>query len=154
MEKFRIDNFLEAEPGKVFPYFESVPPDVCRELKARLAQKLKLRRESDALIVLEAAVSKVQVLEGLSAEDRLFDLQGVLRRVSAVQPHDFVYINWDRFEHIDRMRVADLSQHFFYIWYSGPDDIELFDDNLSWLMSIHHSGTVSVGRLEPWTMSR
>lgn len=42
------------------------------------------------------------------------------------------------------MRFKDLTEHFDYIWYPGPDDIEIFDDSLSWILSVDHGGYLRV----------
>ncbi len=61
-----------------------------------------------------------------------------------LEPQEEVYINWDDFTTIVRMRFKDLTEHFHYVWYPGPDDIEIFDDSLSWILSVDHGGYLRV----------
>jgi len=147
MEKHKIENFLEAEPGRKFPTLRSLSTIECMNLKARLAAKLGKPASTDSLIVLQDAIGRVKLQAGDNAEDKEFDLMALLSKVADIKPTDLVYLNWYRFDRIDEMKSGDLASDFFYIWYPGPDDIEIFDDSLSWLVSISHSGTVRAGHL-------
>jgi hypothetical protein len=62
------------------------------------------------------------------AETEGFDLRVVLAG-TGIQPAQDVYVNWYRFDNIDRIGFEDLADHFDSIWYPGPVDIDVFDAN-------------------------
>jgi len=70
-----------------------------------------------------------------------FDLRRVLCSIEIV-PEDHVYINWYRFDKLDRMAVDDLAQYFDDVWYPSSDDIDLFDSTLSWVLSVTDEGYI------------
>ena len=55
-----------------------------------------------------------------------------------------VYINWFRFDNIDQMKFNDFSTYFYDIWFPSVDDIDLFDESYSWIVSIRHDGMIYV----------
>ena len=82
-------------------------------------------------------------VEHANAKAEGFDLAALVHSLE-LEAQEEVFINWDDFTTIDRMRFKDLTEHFDYIWYPGPDDIEIFDDSLSWILSVDHGGYVRV----------
>lgn len=54
-----------------------------------------------------------------------------------------VFINWYRFDDIDKMSLKDLDQYFYDIWFPATDDIDIFDDTFKWIVSIFHDGIIS-----------
>ncbi|WP_234399978.1 hypothetical protein [Campylobacter concisus] len=40
------------------------------------------------------------------------------------------------------MRFDDLSKFFSDIWYPSLNDIEIFDINLNWIISVRHYGAI------------
>lgn len=78
-----------------------------------------------------------------NAESNIFSLTELISSLNIVA-RDFVYVNWYRFDRIDKIKLTDLCENFEYIWYPGSDDIEVFDDSLEWMISISHGGQVSL----------
>jgi hypothetical protein len=74
-------------------------------------------------------------------------LQSTITRVG-ITPQQTVYIHWYYDDKIDEFYFADLAQYFDDIWYPGPDDIEIFDATLSWIVVVPHYGDVQWCRLE------
>ena len=60
-------------------------------------------------------------IDGVDAQSEDFDLGNLLLTL-AIRPNRGVYVNFDR------MALSDLNRDFHYVWYPGPDDINLFDD--------------------------
>ena len=56
---------------------------------------------------------------------------------------DSLYLNWYKFDNIDAIALKDLDKYFYDIWYPGSDDIDIFDSNLTWIVSIRHDGYIS-----------
>ncbi|MEX0599721.1 MAG: hypothetical protein WD205_03690, partial [Rhodothermales bacterium] len=79
-----------------------------------------------------------------------YDANAVDLRISdilkecGIHPATKVYVNWDRFEEVDRMALDDLDDFFHYIWYPSSDDIDVFDDDLEWILSVTHGGSVMI----------
>jgi hypothetical protein len=61
-----------------------------------------------------------------------------------ISPGEDVYVNWDLLETIDHMRLKDFADYFDDIWYSGPDDINAWSSEMTWILSISHEGYISV----------
>jgi hypothetical protein len=55
-----------------------------------------------------------------------------------------IYLNWYRFDRIDEMYVMDVAQYFSDLWYPGADDIDVFDFDLNWIISVTHYGDLTV----------
>ena len=70
-----------------------------------------------------------------------FDLKLLVRELK-LRVSDYIYINWDQFDRIDRMKFDGVAMYFNYVWYSASDDIEIFDDLLQWVLVIRHDGAV------------
>lgn len=126
--------------------FENLSADKCRELRRGLARRLGVTAEIDGLFLLNKIAGLLAVVEEADACKDSFDLNQVLKS-KGVFPKDLVYINWHRFDDIDRMRIVDLKLRFTDIWYPSADDIEVFDDAFSWILSITHDGSVRLGFL-------
>jgi len=77
----------------------------------------------------------------INAKSENFCLTAVFANLGIV-PKENVYINWYRFDKIDKMQFNDVVHYFNYIWYPDSDEIDLFDDSFSWIVSIDHDGSV------------
>lgn len=151
MEDFKLQIFEAEHRGEPFPWFVSLQPETTEQLRCSLARKVGLGQQTTGSGLLEAILDRAHTVESANAESEDFDLLAVLQSLN-INPYSEVYINWDDFRTIDRMRLEDLAKHFDYVWYPGPDDVEIFDDSLSWLLSVDHSGFLRV--LEILTANR
>ena len=141
MEHFKIEHFERGNPGKSFPKFEPLDKSEVTRIRKELASKVNLEETIAPLTLIKHLLSLSEPVEGLDATSEGFDLLSTLKTLG-LHPNRWVYINWDRFETIDRMDPMDLSTHFHDIRYPSADDIELFDDTLSWILLIDHSGAI------------
>jgi hypothetical protein len=48
---------------------------------------------------------------------------------------------------IDAMALNDLVRYFADLWYPGPDDIDILDASLSWILAVGHDGEVKLVQL-------
>jgi hypothetical protein len=145
MQPHKIDNFKANQPGQSFPRFDSLDATNADRLKEEWASRLNLDPKTDALHLLNQIRKSSRLLEDDATTDG-FNLARTLER-EGIQKDIEVFLNWDRFRNVDRMRLSDLSSNWAYIWYPSSDDLEVFDD--SWMLSIHHSGQISL-----WNRSR
>lgn len=146
MQTFKIDNFKKEKPGHAFPRFESLGVKETEAVRADLASRLGLPQTVDPLELIRCVGQRARVLRDVDADEASFDIAEALR-VEGIRPRPDVYVNWYRFDEIDRMRFDDLAQNFDDVWYPTSDDIDIFDSSFSWILSIDHEGTVKLLRL-------
>ncbi len=147
MERLKIQNFEREHPDVPFPQFVTLSAAEAARLRQEMAFKAGFDRPDDTWALLTYLVSLSRTLRGATSDGTGLDLRAILQK-ACITPLDDVYINWDDFRTIDRMSFADLCRYFEDIWYPGPDDIEIFDDALSWILFIHHYGAVDVAYLD------
>ena len=83
--------------------------------------------------------------DGENVKSQDFNISNLMNKFR-ITPPDKVYINWYRFDEIDQMEFVDVARYFGDIWYPTSDDIELFDDSLTWILSVSHDGFISIWR--------
>ena len=81
------------------------------------------------------------VIDGCNAESDDFDLRNVLRDAGVTSPASSVYVNVDEMR---KVRLDEIAEDLWSIWRPKADDIEIFDDSLSWILSIDHDGNVLI----------
>ena len=89
-------------------------------------------------MVLVSKLAESQVIcTGVSAEDEHFNIEELANSIG-IEPQSVVFVNWNRFDKIDRLSFTDLSKFFCDIWYPASDDIDIFDSALLWVLSVTH----------------
>lgn len=141
MDEFKIEHFERDNPGQSFPWFERVANS--RDIGMRLLRRLGLPATTEGVAFLEALDERAQYTPAIDAEDDAFDLRRVLV-THRIPPPVNVLINWNHFEHVDRMRLDDLCRFFDDVWYPSADDIEIFDESCDWCVMVRHFGAVGV----------
>lgn len=148
MESFKIEHFHRDKPGRLFPWFEPAPAVETQAIRAALARKAGLPSETEALTLTRRLDALGTVVEGLDAETEGFDLAATFFALAIRPQGGVVYVNWHRYDVVDRMKFTDLASHLDDVWYPSSDDIDIFDATLSWIVSIAHEGTIKVARFE------
>lgn len=144
MDEIKIENFRRTGSGQ-FPTFVALHSDRCRELLRKVAVFCKMPADTDGLGLVSQLVGMSTVIEVLDESACPVDLYDMLKS-QGIHPFREVFVNWDRFRTIDSIGLADLSEYFFDIWYPSSDDIDIFDESVSWVMSVSHHGTVSIAK--------
>lgn len=80
-------------------------------------------------------------IEGENAESIGFSITKILILKSVKVP-GFIYLNWYRYDKIDKISLKEIEKYFLDIWYPELDDIDIFDDSFSWILSITHFGCI------------
>ena len=143
MEGFKIAYF-EQEHACPFPSYRSLSLAEGRALQARIATRFGLTVSGTAVEFAWVIESRqTYYLEANAEQD--FALLPTLAALG-IAPLPELFINWARFENIDVFSTADVAHYFDDFWYPGPDDIDLFDASLTWLVSIRHDGVLSFMR--------
>jgi hypothetical protein len=147
MELFKIEHFQHDHPGLPFPHWEPVTQARCRILKAHIAERIGMKSDADSLAVLKRVNEMASLFSRFNCDGSPPDLLPVLENLK-IKPPEFVYINWYRFDNIDKMAFLDLNRNLDSIWYPVADDIEIFDDSLDWFVCISHYGTIEALKLK------
>lgn len=139
MQDFKLRIFEEDHPGESFPEFSELSVEAMEVLRSALVRRSRFEGEYDGVKFLKFLRAKSRSVEGVNAQSAEFNLLSLLRSLR-VKPRENVYINWYRFDDIDVMRTTDLSKHFDDVRYT--EDIDIFDDSLSWVLAIEEDGFV------------
>jgi len=141
MEHIKIDNFIQENPNIDFPSFESLDNKSCESIRLMLLERLKLDSSISDLLLVKAVDDFGEIYDASECNKDALDLKEVLLSLGETCP-EYVYINWYRYDDIDKMKFSDLVNYFDDIWYPDVDDIDVFDESLNWVLSITHYGQV------------
>ena len=136
MERFKID-FFEKEYGFSFPEFIHLSEDDSSSVRSQLFNRFG---KMDYSTLVEDITSSQSFIEEVDANEN-FNLIFVLKQLN-INYLESVYINWFRFDNIDKIGIMNLDKYFYDIWYPGADDIDVFDSSFNWIISIRHDGCV------------
>lgn len=135
MEEFKIENFIN-ETGLPFPKFNVLTNYEINNLKKNNESFFK------------------KVFDLLSSEKHLFsakgktwgpDIDNVRNNLINVFSYckcdsHTVYLSWEHLSDFVLFYTKDVVEYFDYLWYPGPDDLIIFNDEFKWLIYIdHHS---------------
>lgn len=144
MEKFKIDIFESENKNVHFPSFQRVSKKDCAFFKLKFAEKAGLNGdENDSVKILKLIRDKSELLPNINSESNDFNFKLLINKLQILEPEN-ININWNRFEDIDKFNFNDFSNNLRYIWYAGPDDIEIFPNDVSWIISIDATGSVYI----------
>lgn len=135
MDQIKLENFRK-EYGFDMPVIRSLLPGECLKIRENLLHKFSLDDVDEFF-----KIDKFSRLDGFSADEENFDLKAVFGKLNIATPNE-ICINFNKFESIDILRFDDLSKFFSDIWYPSLDDIEIFDINLSFIISVRHYGAI------------
>jgi hypothetical protein len=145
MEKIKLDNFEKEHHAYNFPEYVTLSKNACSVVVQSLQEKFNLTNISDGLMLVKAINSLAKPCKVLSYVGENFDIIAFLNDCG-IDAADDVYINWHRYDKIDQLNRDLLARHFYDIWYPDVDDIDVFDDSLSWILSIRHDGYLKLLR--------
>ena len=139
MENFKIDLFI-GEYGIDFPKYSHLSDNDCLDMINNLSNKFNMDFLSNEIAY--DLTQRQLFLESIDAKND-FKLLETLKYMN-VNPTLNIYINWYQFKDMDLIKTVDLDKYFYDIlWFSSADDIDIFDENLNWIISIRHDGVVS-----------
>jgi hypothetical protein len=82
-----------------------------------------------------------QNLPEFDAESTEFRLQKCFDKIG-LSPRANLFINKQHFEEFIEIETQAMDVLFDEIWFPAADDIELFDDTYSWILSVSHDGEI------------
>ena len=135
MDQIKLENFRK-EYGFDMPIVMSLPNDECLKIRENLLHKFNLDYIDEFF-----KINKFNKFDGFSADEANFDLKALFSKLNITAPNE-ICINFNKFENIDILHFDDLSKFFSDIWYPSLDDIEIFDINLSFIISVRHYGAI------------
>ena len=135
MDQIKLENFRK-EYGFEMPIVRSLPVGECLKIRENLLHKFSLDDIDEFF-----KIDKFSKLDGFNADEAIFDLNTAFSKLDIATPNE-ICINFNKFESIDILHFDDLSKFFSDIWYPSLDDIEIFDINLSFIISVRHYGAI------------
>jgi hypothetical protein len=145
MDEYKLKHFARQNPGKRLPIVSSTEDEVAAT-RTLLLHRLGLPQATDGLSLVQAIASRSVPLEGLDASRPDFALSHVLQGSLAIHPEEELFLNWRRFDHLDRIQAGELARHFDDVWYPGTDDLDILDAQCRLILSIAHHGGVRLLR--------
>lgn len=143
MDQIKKVNYLRDNPAGSFPDVEQVPPKEVQRLRDRISTLVRAEGTPDGPELIKTIRTMSTALEACDANASDFSIREVLAE-RGLHPTAKVYLNWGPLERLDRMFLDDLDKLFPYIWYPASDDIEVFDHDAKWILSVAHDGTVMI----------
>ena len=135
MDQIKLENFRK-EYGFRMPIIRSLSEAERLKIRENLLHKFSLDDIDEFF-----KIDKFSRLDGFNADEENFDLKAVFGKLNIATPNE-ICINFNKFESIDILRFNDLFKFFSDIWYPSLDDIEIFDINLSFIISVRHYGAI------------
>ena len=135
MDQIKLENFIK-EYGFKMPIIRGLLPDECLKIRKNLLHKFSLQNIDEFF-----KIDKFNKFDGFSADEANFDLNALFGKLNIATPNE-ICINFNKFESIDILHFDDLSKFFSDIWYPSLDDVEIFDLNLSFIISVRHYGAI------------
>ena len=135
MDQIKLENFRK-EHGFDMPIVRSLSLDECIKIRENLLHKFSLDDIDEFF-----KIDKFNKLDGFNADEVNFDLNALFNELNIATPNE-ICINFNKFESIDILRFDDLFKFFSDIWYPSLHDIEIFDINLSFIISVRHYGAI------------
>lgn len=145
MDEHKIQNFNNNYPNSAFPDFRTLSAVEAEHIRKSLRDKLGMHSGSTPLDIVIKLGDDSTVISGADADADDFSFKSAVLQ-AGIEPSKRVLINWYRFDVIDEIALDDLTNYFDDIWYPSSDDIEIFDNSISWMISIGHSGEMTVWR--------
>ena len=135
MDQIKLENFRK-EHGFEMPIIRSLSPNECLKIRENLLHKFSLDDIDEFF-----KIDKFSKLDDFNADEVNFNFKAAFRKLDIATPNE-ICINFNKFESIDILRFDNLSKFFSDIWYPSLDDIEIFDINLSFIVSVRHYGAI------------
>lgn len=141
MDAHKILNFQKIHPNFEFPVYKILDDSRKKELIKFLMKNLKIPNNLNG-IALSRKIYDKSTIAGRVLDDS-FNLDDFLMGFK-YSANKKIYLNWGNFESIEEISKFSLNKNFFDIWYPSVDDLDIFDENCNWLLSVTHHGIVKV----------
>jgi len=143
MKNFKLDNFIKDHAESVFPNYFSLDDVSAMEIASEIGRKINFNTQHDGLSLVIALDSLSEICPGVNARNENFNLINFISDAN-ISSNEELFVNWYRYDDIDKFNLCDLDKYFDYIWYPDVDDIDIFDSSFDWIISITHTGQVKI----------
>lgn len=138
MDKFKLTNFKKLY-GFQIPTLRHL---TTKESEIIIEKLCSIYRVKKIKFVLEKIYNTFTPIKEINCEVGNFHIVILFVELGITVPEK-ILINWDKFEDIDCISFDVFNKYFSDIWYPVIDDIEIFDKELKWIISIRHDGIIS-----------
>jgi len=139
VDEIKIQDFQRDYPGENFPEYRTLSDEEAFRIQLTIITKLGLPQTTSPLDIVKSLEKTSILVPNCNAEDADFELITILTELG-INTESTVYINWFRFDKIDELRLVDVSKYLDDLWYPVADSIDVFDESLSWILSIGYFG--------------
>lgn len=137
MEDFKLKNFNE-EYGFDIPTLKKISLEECEKIRSKLFSIYNIENID---VILKEMYNNCYPIKKVDYEGENFDFNDLFVELDINIPKK-IFINWQKFDDIDIISYDVFNKYFFDIWYPIADDIEIFNNDLKWMISIRHDGLV------------
>ncbi len=146
MDQIKVDNFVKENPDGTFPKYVALDKESCAEIRLSLSERLEIDVSSGSMVLVNAIDRLGEICGRFNCDDDELDLKKTLSSLEIYWP-EYVFINWYRYDDIDKVKFSDLANHFDDVWYPNVDDIDIFDETFTWVLSLTHYGVIKILRV-------
>jgi hypothetical protein len=133
-----IENFLRDNPGRDFPWYETLTSVEATAFLAEVRTAIDTSPPSSGDMV----TSGFQIFEPrVNAMATDFSLQQVIHQIPLTEPNE-VYLYWLGAPETDRMRLCDVVRYWDDLWYPATDDTWIIEPCLRWVIWCDHDGWI------------
>jgi hypothetical protein len=125
----------------------AIQPSEVARFRNDLLERLGLDPDAASSLVLSRLLEQARPCGDMRVDSPRFKLAEVLND-AGIDPAPTLYY-WHGWDAMDAFPAAELVARTAELWASRPpDDASVFDDTLSWLVLIEHTGHVGVIKFE------
>ena len=142
MQHFKAEIY-ETTTGKSFPNYKTLPWSESEAILDQLHSHLGFEGAMDDPYLLKQVGQARTQVRAFHAKSPDFSLESLFNHLG-VSPQKKVFLWWDETtgKEIDVINAQDVCRDFKFIWYPASDDLDIFDDSFSWLITIDHEGNI------------
>lgn len=138
MEKFKLTHFKELYGFKI-PTLRHLS---VKESEIIIDKLCSIYRVKKLDFLLNKIYNTFTTIKEIDVDVDNFHIVNLFNELGITIPEE-ILINWDKFENIDCISFDIFNKYFSDIWYPIIDDIEIFDKEIKWIISIRHDGIIS-----------
>ncbi len=143
MLKAKIDVLIGEREDEIFPDFYSLTNDEMLNHRYQLRVAFKCPQNMCISDVFSKMVGESNLIQDINAKNDEINFSDLLVS-QGIDLRKEIYIDWYRFDDIDRMELSLFTRYFEDIWYPGADDIYIYDDSFSWFILVAHYGAITI----------
>jgi hypothetical protein len=143
MHAVKIENYERDHGLGTFVNFRQITSQENEIFRINLKKQFSLSIEISSKDLVDAISKRSFPLQNLNAENTDFDLYKIFAQLNLAVPKK-LYLNWHQFEELDEISTVDLVNKFNDIWYPSSDDLDLLHPQAQWVISIHHTGAITL----------